>query len=75
MVERILGPGNESDPDLQEVLNIKRHFLPQSSWRINPSNLDELLVDIVSNDLIYLLSGRQKVPRGIERVLEWGKTI
>ena len=52
MAEHILGPDNEPDFELQEVLNIKGPFWAQSSWRINLSNLDELLVDIVSDDLL-----------------------
>ena len=52
MAERTRGPDNEPGSDLQEVLSIKGHFLAQSSWRINPSNLDELLVNILSDDLI-----------------------
>ena len=52
MAERILGPRNELDSDLQEVLSIKGHFWSQSSWRINPSNLYKLLVDIILDDLV-----------------------
>ena len=52
MAKRILGLGNEPVSDLQEMLSIKGHFWAQSSWRINPSNLYEQLVDIVPDDLV-----------------------
>ena len=43
----VLGSDNEPVSELQEALSIKGHLWAQSSWRVNPSNLDELLVDIV----------------------------
>ena len=52
IVKRVLGSDNEPVSDLQEVFNIKSHLWTQSSRRIDPSNLDELLVDILSNYLI-----------------------
>ena len=58
VTKRILGTDNESVSDLQEVLSIEGHLWAQSSWRIDPSDLDELLVNILSDDLIQLLSDR-----------------
>ena len=52
MAKRVLGSDNGLVSDLQEVFNIKGHLWTQSSWRIDPSNLDELLVNILSDDLI-----------------------
>ena len=52
MAKRVLGSDIESVSDLQEVFNIKGHFWTQSSRRIDPSNLDELFVNILSDDLI-----------------------
>ena len=52
MAERVLGSDNEPVSDLQEVFSIKSHLWMQSSRRIDPSNLDELLVNILSDDLI-----------------------
>ena len=58
MAEYIIGKNNELVPQLQEVLSIEGHLWAQSSWRIDPSDLDELLVNILSDDLIQLLSDR-----------------
>ena len=58
MTRHILGPNNEPISDLQEMFNIKGHLWAQSSRRIDLSNLDVLLVNILSDDLVQLLSGR-----------------
>ena len=52
IAERILALDNEPSFELQEMLSIKGHFWAQFSRRINPSNLNELLVDVVSDDLV-----------------------
>ena len=58
MSKRVLGLDNEPVSNLQEVFNIKGYLWAQSSRRIDPSNLDVLLVNILYDDLIQLLSGR-----------------
>ena len=58
VTRRILGPNNEPVSDLQEMFGIKGHLWAQSSQRIDPSDLDKLLVNILSGDLIQLLSDR-----------------
>ena len=58
VTKRILGSDNEPISDLQEMFNIKGHLWAQSSRRIDPSDLDELLVNIISDDHIQLLSNR-----------------
>ena len=52
MAKHILGPDNEPDSKLREVLSIEGHFRAQSSWGISPRSLDELLVNILSDDLV-----------------------
>ena len=58
MAKRVLGSDNEPVSNLQEVFSIKGHLWGQSSQRIDPSHLNVLLVNILSDDLIQLLSGR-----------------
>ena len=58
MTKRVLWSDNEPVSDLQEVFSIKGHIWAQSSQRIDPSGLNELLVNILSDDLIQLLSDR-----------------
>ena len=52
VMKRLLGLDNEPVFDLQELFNIKGHLWAQSSRRIGPSDLDELLVNILFDDLI-----------------------
>ena len=52
IAKRVLGSDNEPVSDLQEVFNIKGHLWAQPSQRIDPCNLDELLVNILPDDLI-----------------------
>ena len=48
MAKRVLGSDNEPVSDLREVFSIKGHLWAQFSRRIDPSNLDVLLVNILS---------------------------
>ena len=52
MAKRVLGMDNEPVSDLQEVFGIKGHLWMQSSWRIDPNNLNELLLNIFFDDVI-----------------------
>lgn len=58
MVKRILGSNNEPVSQLQEVLSVEGHLWAQPSRRIDPSDLDELPVDVLLDDLVQLLSSR-----------------
>ena len=58
VTKRILGMDNKPVFDLQEMFSIKGHLCAQSSWKIDPSDLDELLVNILFDNLIQLLSDR-----------------
>ena len=58
VTKRILGTNNEPVFDLQEMFSIKGHLWVQSSRRIDPCDLDELLVNILSDDLIQLFLDR-----------------
>ena len=52
MTESVLGSDNEPVSYLQEVLNVEGHLWAQPSRRIDPCNLDELLLDILLDDFI-----------------------
>ena len=52
MVKRTLGLNNEPVSQLQEVLSIEGHLWVQPSWRIDLGDLDELPVDVLSDDLV-----------------------
>ena len=52
VAKRVLGSNNEPVFDLQEVFDIESHLRTQPSRRIDPSDLDILLVNILSDDLI-----------------------
>ena len=65
MMKCILGMDNELVFDLQEMFSIKGHLWAQPSQRVDPGDLNELLVNIFSDDLIQLLSNRKKATRGI----------
>ena len=58
VVKRILGSNNEHNSQLQEVLSVEGHLWVQPSWRIDPSDLDELPVDVLLGDLVQILSHR-----------------
>lgn len=48
VAKRILGSNIELVSQLQEVLNVQGHLWVQPSRRIDPSDLEELLVDVLS---------------------------
>ena len=58
MVKCVLGSNNEPVSQLQEVLSIEGHLWAQPSLRIDPGDLDGLLVDVLLDDLVQLLSSR-----------------
>ena len=52
VTKRVLGSDNEPVFYFQEVLSIKGHLWAQPSRRIDPGNLDKLLVNILPDNLV-----------------------
>jgi len=66
---------NETVPQLYEVLEVECHIGVKALEGLSPCELDEILVDILSNHLIQFLLRRQKVTRIIQGVPERRQAI
>ncbi len=71
--EHVLGTNNEPVSDHQELFCVEGHIRAQPVGRVNPCNLNKLLVDILFNDLIQFLPGGKKVSGAFREYRKGGR--